>query len=219
MSSSNPASHHHAADSWSERAKQYDRVIDILEQEMRRVTEAMLNAVRAGPGTRLLDLACGPGHVTAAAQTRGAEALGIDVTLAMVEAARRRFPDSRFAVGDMLDPPHGPWDAVTCRLGAHHVDESWMKAAWRVLTPGGRIAIAELDPTDSVSRDNGMRLPAEWARLLEGAGFEDVAVTTCTLRLGTLAAREQGLAAMAQEGHGGHFHDGPVYIIAGSKRQ
>ena len=215
MSSSNPASHRHAADSWQERAEQYDRVIDILEQEMRHITEAMLDAARAGPGTRLLDMACGPGHVTAAAQAKGAEALGIDITPAMVEAARRRFPDSRFEVGDMLDPPRGPWDAITCRLGAHHVDDSWMEAAWRVLAPGGRIAIAELDPTDDTSRDNGMRSPSEWTHLLQDAGFKDVAVTTCTPRLWTLAAREPRLAAMAQEGH---FHDGPVYIITGSKR-
>lgn len=217
MSSPNPASHR-AANSWSERAEQYDRIIDILEPEMRHVTEAMLDAVRAGPGTRLLDLACGPGHVTAAAHARGAEALGIDVTPAMVQAARRRFPDSRFAAGDMLDPPRGPRDAITCRLGAHHADDSWMEAAWRVLVSGGRIAIAELGPTDNMSKDKGMRPPSKWARLLEGAGFEDVAVTTCTVCLGTLAAREPGLAAMAHEGHGGYFHDGPVYIITGSKR-
>jgi ubiquinone/menaquinone biosynthesis C-methylase UbiE len=186
---------------------------------MRYVTEAMLDAVRAGHGTRLLDLACGPGHVTAAAQTRGVEVLGIDVTPAMVEAARRRFPDSRFTVADMLDPPRGPWDAITCRLGAHHVDNSWIEAAWHVLAPGGCVAIAELGATDSTSQDNGMRPPSEWARLLKDAGFEDIAVTTCAPRLGTLAARKPSLAAMmAQKGHGGHFHDGPVYIIAASKR-
>lgn len=216
MSNPNPASHHHAADSWQERAERYDRVIDVLEQEMRHITEAMLDAARAGPGTRLLDMACGPGHVAAAAQARGAEALGIDITPAMVEAARRRFPNCQFMVGDMLDPPRGPWEVITCRLGAHHVDDSWMEAAWRVLTPGGRIAIAELDPTDDTPRDNGMRPPSEWTRLLQDAGFKGVAVTTCTLRLGTLAARGPRLAAMrAQEGH---LHDGPAYIITGSKR-
>ena len=216
MSSPNPASHH-AADSWPERTEWYDRVVDVLEPEMRHATEDMLDAVRAGPGMRLLDLACGPGHSTAAAHARGAEVLGIDITPAMVEAARRRFPDSRFMVGDMLNPPRGPWDAITCRLGAHHVDDSWVEAAWRVLTPGGRIAIAELGPADGMSQDNGMRPPSRWAHLLEDAGFEDVAITTRTLHLGTLAAGEPRLAAMAQEGHGGHFHDGPVYIITGSK--
>lgn len=208
---------HHAAGSWAERTEWYDRVAEALEPEMRHATEAMLDAVRAGPGIRLLDLACGPGHSTAAAHARGAEALGIDVTPAMVEAARRRFPHSRFLVGDMLAPPQGPWDAITCRLGAHHVDDGWMNAAWRVLAPGGRIAIAEFGPTDDRSRDNGMRPPSDWARLLEAAGFDDVAVMPRKLHLATLAARHPMLAAMAQEGHGGHPHDGPVYVITGSK--
>lgn len=212
-----PASHGDA-DCWTGKADWYDRVAEVVEPEMRRATDAMLDAVRAGPGTRLLDLACGPGYTTAAARERGAEAMGLDVAPGMIENARRRFPESRFSLGDMRAPPAGPWDAITCRLGAHHAEESWIAAAWSVLAPGGRMAIAEFGAEDQASRDRGMRPPSHWVRLFEAAGFEDVAVTTRALRLGALAARDPVLAAMAQKGHGSPFRDGPVHVVSGRKR-
>lgn len=213
------SSSHTENDPWTSRTDLYDRFAAVAESEMRHATDAMLDAVQAGPGTRLLDLACGPGHATAAARARGAHALGLDITPGMIENARRRFPETEFRVGDMLAPPQGPWDAITCRLGAHHVDGSWATIAWRILAPGGRIAIAELGADDQTSRDKGMRPDTHWVRLLEDAGFEDVTVTTRSLRLGTLAARDPLLAGMAQHGQSSLLRDGPIYIISGRKLQ
>lgn len=215
MSHHHDAASPHSVEAWQVRAAQYDRMSEVIEPEMRRATEAMLDAVGAGPRTRLLDLACGPGHTTAAAQARGSDVLGVDVTPGMIEAARRRFPACRFAVGDMLDPPPGPWDAVTCRLGAHHVDDAWAKAVWRVLVPGGRLAVAEWAPTDEASRAKGMRAPETWVRLLESAGFEAITIATEVLLLGTMAARDPRLADPLARGS--HLRDGLIYIISGKK--
>ncbi|AIC15518.1 class I SAM-dependent methyltransferase [Nitrososphaera viennensis] len=219
MSNSDARRHHHdhTTDSWAERAKRYDDIIDLLEPELQYATEAMLDAVQVGSGTRLLDLACGPGHSTAAANARGAEALGIDSSPRMLEAARRRFPDIQFKIADMTNPPPGPWDAVICRLGAHHADDTWVNAAWRILVPGGRIALAEFDAIDETSRTKGMRHPSEWVRLLEGAGFVDVTVTTCILRLGSPAASTPNLVSTLRENQNTHLQDGLVYILAGRK--
>lgn len=221
MSNSDVRPHHHdhKTDSWAERVQRYDNIIDLLEPEMHYATEAMLDAVQAGSGTRLLDLACGPGHSTAAANARGAEALGIDCSPRMLEAARRRFPDVQFKVADMTNPPPGPWDAIICRLGAHHAGDTWVKAAWRILVPGGRIALVEFDAIDEASLNKGMRHPSEWVRLLEGGGFVDVTVTTCMLRLRSLAASTPSLTSKLREDQNTHFQDGPVYIIAGRKPQ
>jgi ubiquinone/menaquinone biosynthesis C-methylase UbiE len=189
--------------SWADEAARYDLKAALMEPTFRPVTSAMLDAAGVGPGTRLLDLACGPGHTTAAAQARGADALSMDVTPAMVEAARRRFPGVRFAVGDMLQPPAGPWHAITCRFGAHHADPSWLRAAWRVLAPGGRLAIAETAPTDEASRRSGMQPPEHWVRLLEEADFADVTV--------------QGLGiGDGANGHG-HHSIGTVHVISGRR--
>jgi hypothetical protein len=84
----------------------------------------------------------------------------------------------------MLAPPDGPWDAIVCRLGAHHADASWLGAAFAVLKPGGRLAIAERDAVDEQDRLNGMKGRAEWIRLMEDAGFQQVEVAPSGADLG-----------------------------------
>lgn len=185
MSHGSGHGHHHDGDeSWDERAPEYARTADRLEPGLKAATDSLLDAAHAGPGVRLLDLACGPGHTTAAAQARGAIALGIDRSRAMVEQARQRFPTVSFAVGDMARPPVGPWDAIVCRFGAHHADPAWLRAAFQVLRSGGRLAVAENEPLGD--HDHGGKAPArEWQRRLEDAGFGGVAVQALSLRVPT----------------------------------
>lgn len=208
--------HEHGDDDWDDKADWYDEVVDLLEPELSKATQALLDAVDVRLGLRLLDLACGPGHTTAAAQAAGAAALGIDLSPKMVDAARRRFPDARFQVGDALTPPAGPWDAIVCRLGAHHLPDGWAQAAARVLAPGGRLAIAEFDGDHETRHENGMRGPDYWTTLLASAGFTDIQVTSRHLRLGSLVANEPRLSDLAGD-DGPHFEDGPLYIVSGRR--
>lgn len=224
--------HDHRHDSWDERAADYDASSEAWEPGLAPVTAALLDAAHVGPGTKVLDLACGPGHTTAEAQRRGAHVVGLDLTLGMVEAARRRYPSVPFVVGDMRDPPPGPWDAITCRGAAHHVDPEWFAAAWRVLAPGGRLAIAEPGVTDPESVAKGMRPAQEWARLLEGAGFRDVRITTVPMdgvrhegadHHGHVGARKDDRDGQRHGGHPGNaggshaWPAGPMHVVSGSK--
>ena len=52
--------------------------------------EVLLDAVRAGQGQALLDVACGTGNVALAAAARGAAATGVDASAPLVEQARER---------------------------------------------------------------------------------------------------------------------------------
>lgn len=207
--------HAHGHD-WDGQAQDYDDVMSRVEPALRHVTAGLLDAVAAGPGTRLLDLACGPGHTTAAATARGARALGIDQSAGMVQAARARFPATPFQVGDMLAPPAGPWDAVVCRFGAHHVDPAWVDAAWAALRPGGRLALADLGAVDAEARAKGMRDAPHWVRLLTAAGFTDVRVQELPLDLAGAAARDAGLAAIVAQGRARQFR-GPAFVVSGQR--
>jgi len=52
-------------------------------------------------GGRWLDVGCGPGLVTSLAAARGFEALGVDPSAAMVEAARSHTPGAYFEHDDL----------------------------------------------------------------------------------------------------------------------
>lgn len=105
---------------------------------------ALLEAVGAQRGTKLLDVASGPGYVAEAAARRGAEVLGIDFASAMVADARRRYPALRFEEGDAEDLACGAasFDAVTMNFGLLHLARPAraLAEAHRVLRSGGRFA-------------------------------------------------------------------------------
>lgn len=105
---------------------------------------ALLDAVGAAPGVRLLDVGTGIGTVAGAACARGAEVTAVDAEPGMVELARRNVPeaDVRQGVLPELPFPAGSFDAVVANFVVNHVGRpaeaiAAMRAATR---PGGRVA-------------------------------------------------------------------------------
>ena len=85
-------------------------------------TNPLLDAVRLHPGTRLLDVATGPGALAAEAASRGARPIGIDLSPQMVELARQLHPAINFYEADVehLPFPDDAFDAVVCAFGLGH---------------------------------------------------------------------------------------------------
>jgi SAM-dependent methyltransferase len=112
----------------------------------------LLDAARVTKGTRVLDVACGPGYVAAAAAARGATAIGIDFSSEMVEEARGRYPGIDFREGDAeeLSFPDSSFDAVVMNFGVLHLGqpEQAIREAQRVLKSGGRVAFTVWDTPD-----------------------------------------------------------------------
>ncbi len=83
---------------------------------------ALHAAVLARSGTgALLDLGCGAGSFARYATDAGARVTGIDADPAAVAAAAALVPEGAFAVGDVHDPPAGPFDAVVAVQLLEHV--------------------------------------------------------------------------------------------------
>lgn len=103
---------------------------------------AVLDAVGAKAGTRLLDAASGPGYLAAAGAARGADALGLDFSAAMVATARALHPCVAFQEGDAEELPFAAasFDAAAMNFGILHLarPEAAIAEAGRVLRPGGR---------------------------------------------------------------------------------
>lgn len=108
--------------------------------------DPLLDAVDIGPGTRLLDIACGPGLVTARANLRGALSRGLDFSPAMLAIARMRNPAICFDESDAeaLPYPDHAFDAAVSNFGIHHVPQPQLalREAHRVLRDGGRVAFS-----------------------------------------------------------------------------
>ena len=119
---------------------------EIAEPENHELFDKLLDLTGVGPGTRLLDIACGSGYAAALAAARGARVTGVDIAPALLEIARERTPDGTFLEGEMdaLPLPDEQFDVVTSVNGfqfALDPANAFAEAA-RVLVPGGRLAAA-----------------------------------------------------------------------------
>jgi trans-aconitate methyltransferase len=102
---------------------------------------SLIELLAPRPGERILDLGCGTGHLTAKLAEAGAEVVGIDASVPMVEEARRLYPQLRFEVADARDFAFDdPFDAVFSNAVLHWVKEPEKAIACvrRALKSGGR---------------------------------------------------------------------------------
>ena len=100
-------------------------------------------AMPHGHGTRVLDVACGFGRHAGSLTERGCRVVGIDASPQQIAQARQLYPQTRFVVADMRQPPPGPYDVVlnlwtSFGLLPTRADDLAALTAWRkVLAPGG----------------------------------------------------------------------------------
>ena len=104
--------------------------------------EPLLDAAGVISGTKVIDIATGPGYVAAAAARRGATVIGVDFSAAMVAEAQRRNLNVEFREGDAEQLPLGDalFDAAVMNFGILHLarPDHALADACRVLCAGGR---------------------------------------------------------------------------------
>jgi ubiquinone/menaquinone biosynthesis C-methylase UbiE len=122
------------------------------------MTRAIVEAVQAEPGMRVLDIACGTGEpaISLAALLAGdGEVVGIDLSPAPLEiaeerAAQRGFTNVTFQQADAHDLPFADnsFDCITSRLGVMFFSDlpRALGEMHRVLKPGGRATLLVWGP-------------------------------------------------------------------------
>jgi SAM-dependent methyltransferase len=104
------------------------------------------------PGERFLDVGTGSGGVAVRAAARGADAVGVDVSPAAIEAARQAAPHVRFEVADAQALPFADasFDVLASAFGVNFAADHARAASelGRVARPGARLGLTVM-PRDS----------------------------------------------------------------------
>lgn len=118
-------------------ANLYDNKLGYVSNLGKEVIE-LLNPQK---GEKILDLGCGTGDLTYEISKLGANVMGIDLSSTMIEEAKKKYPNIKFAIdnGETMRT-NETFDAVFSNAALH-----WMKQASKVvesvalaLRPGGR---------------------------------------------------------------------------------
>jgi len=112
-------------------------------------------AVRASPGQRSLDVACGTGALAREMHRRtGGRAAGIDCNVGMLAVARRSEPAIEWLEGraEALPFPAAQFDAVVSQFGLMYFEDriAALREMWRVLRPDGRMVVAVWDALENL---------------------------------------------------------------------
>ena len=188
---------------WAGRAAAYERGFARLT---RHLVGPLLDAAGVTGGTRFLDVGTGPGFVSREAVRRGAQVSAMDAEESMAETAARNVPGLDVRVAVLPEVPFGDeaFDAVGGNCVINHVGDpgAAIGELRRVLRPGGRLALscwampgsgalaivreaveqAGVAWPDDIPESPFLRYgePAEFGRLVAGAGLNDVAVEEIT---------------------------------------
>ncbi|MEU5240955.1 class I SAM-dependent methyltransferase [Streptomyces lydicus] len=109
------------------------------------INDLCSTSLLSNASVRILDVACGFGRHTSLLAERGHYVVGIDASAHQIKRAQELYPQGKFAVGDMRQPPQGPFDVVLnlwTSFGILPSDTEDLAAltAWcRVLAPSGAL--------------------------------------------------------------------------------
>jgi ubiquinone/menaquinone biosynthesis C-methylase UbiE len=173
----------------------YDR---IAEEYARRIADELQHkpldrqlldrfAAQVRPNGQVCDMGCGPGHVARYLNDAGVSVWGLDLSLGMVEQARKLNPGIRFHEGNMLslDLPDGTLAGIAAFYSIVNIPKTSLPAVFaemaRVLETGGILFLAFHAGNEvlreeelwgyPISMDFFFFEPSEIRTLLESAGL------------------------------------------------
>lgn len=158
----------------------------------RAVAEAIRQAIQPNGHETVLEFGCGTGLLTAALSSHVGRILAVDSAEQMLETLAIKLrhlniDNVETRLGSVPDPlPHGGFDLIVSSMTLHHVEDTAavMESLFSRLSPGGRIALADLDAEDGsfhgdkpgIAHHGFVR--SELATLMSGVGFDDIRFTS-----------------------------------------
>ena len=181
--------------SFDERARDWDTPERQVRAEA--VAQAIRTSVALSPQMRAIDLGAGTGLLGLALAGDVGEMVLAEPSAGMLEVVREKLAGSgaSHVAAVRLDlladpPPAEPFDLAVSMLVLHHLADTRaaLAAIHRLLTPGGRLALADLDAEDGSFHAQGSEGIHHQgfdrhtlAALAHGAGFVDVEMRTASV--------------------------------------
>ncbi|MCI2237797.1 class I SAM-dependent methyltransferase [Paenibacillus sp. TRM 82003] len=133
----------------------------------------------------VLDLGCGPGHLTGFLQSSGCQVAGIDLVPEFITHARQAHPDVPFEVGSLTDVarPDASVAGVLAWYSLIHLEPGQLDGALasirRLLAPGGSLVVGFFEGQACEPFEHKVTTAYRWpvdelANRLASAGFVEV---------------------------------------------
>jgi len=143
----------------------YDTIVKFMSfGKDKAIRKASVELAQIKPGEKVLDVGCGTGDLTLEAKKLAGltgEVYGIDASPSMIKQAQQKSArtviDVNFQIGlvEKIDFPENQFDVVLSSLMMHHLPDDLKRAGlaeiYRVLKPGGRLLIVDMQSTNSGS--------------------------------------------------------------------
>ncbi|MEU4689231.1 class I SAM-dependent methyltransferase [Actinoplanes sp. NPDC023714] len=132
---------------------------------------------------RVLDLGCGPGHLSVYLRSLGADVTGIDLVPPFLDYARKSHPEIDFRLGSMDHLEFEDVDGILSWYSLIHREPAEIDAVLagfrRVMRPGGVVVVGFFGGDEVSSFDHKVTTAWSWpadqmAARLERAGFTEI---------------------------------------------
>ena len=165
-------------------AEQYIELIRTTHQVHADDLALITRQLSIRPGA-VLDVGCGPGHLTAHLCSLAVDATGLDLVPEFIDHARVAHPDSRFVLGSLhqLPVPDRSVAGILAWYSLIHLPpddlDGVLAELRRAMAPGGKLVVGFFDGDEVVAFEHKVVTAYHWpvdafAERLRQAGFREI---------------------------------------------